>query len=364
MTKLKNLAFNALAKDFKNSVEDHALLIFIVILYIASAILTSFRFPERPSWFVALGWSGTALIAGPIFSFCAYTIYVMIFVRPARLTKFLINSTFEYLTASRIIYAAPVIILFPLFTSTFSYFKATIPAINPYSWDIQLSKLDLLIHGGVQPWTWLQSIFGHPAVTSTINFFYHIWFFVIFSSVYIAAFSTQNKRLRMQFLLSFVLSWILLGNIIAATMSSVGPCYYGFAYPDNNPYTPLMSYLHDANLKAPIWALDVQDMLWEDYKKGTGLFGISAMPSMHVATAVLLSLAGFKVSKLVGFSLSIFAVIIMIGSVHLGWHYAVDGYIGTFGAYIIWHGTGWLMSFKRKESKIYLSNQPISTSQL
>ncbi len=36
----------------------------------------------------------------------------------------------------------------------------------------------------------------------------------------------------------------------------------------------------------------------------------------------------------------IFALCILVGSVHLGWHYAVDGYIGAAIAAAIWFGVG------------------------
>ena len=41
--------------------------------------------------------------------------------------------------------------------------------------------------------------------------------------------------------------------------------------------------------------------------------------------------------------LTAFAVIIQIGSVHLGWHYAVDGYIGASLTLAVWFGVGWVM---------------------
>jgi hypothetical protein len=33
----------------------------------------------------------------------------------------------------------------------------------------------------------------------------------------------------------------------------------------------------------------------------------------------------------------------MIGSVHLGWHYALDGYVGAACALVIWFAVGWLL---------------------
>jgi hypothetical protein len=36
----------------------------------------------------------------------------------------------------------------------------------------------------------------------------------------------------------------------------------------------------------------------------------------------------------------VFAAAIMIGSVHLGWHYAIDGYVGGLVATALWYATG------------------------
>ncbi|MDF4804113.1 phosphatase PAP2 family protein, partial [Vibrio parahaemolyticus] len=37
-----------------------------------------------------------------------------------------------------------------------------------------------------------------------------------------------------------------------------------------------------------------------------------------------------------GYFACAFAVIIQIGSVHLGWHYAVDGYASTLTTFTLW----------------------------
>jgi hypothetical protein len=33
---------------------------------------------------------------------------------------------------------------------------------------------------------------------------------------------------------------------------------------------------------------------------------------------------------------ALYGLVILVGSVHLGWHYAVDGYAGIAGALILW----------------------------
>jgi membrane-associated phospholipid phosphatase len=152
----------------------------------------------------------------------------------------------------------------------------------------------------------------------------------------------------MQFLLSFVVSWIVLGTFGGIFFASMGPCYYPTFAQESGPYAPLMRYLREAGEVVPVWSLNVQQMLWDSYqnnKAGIGS-GISAMPSMHVATAVLMALFGWRFSRKAGIALTLYAVVIMIGSVHLGWHYALDGYVGALGALIVWWLVGRLLGHR------------------
>jgi hypothetical protein len=42
-----------------------------------------------------------------------------------------------------------------------------------------------------------------------------------------------------------------------------------------------------------------------------------------------------------------FWCLILVGSVALGWHYAVDGYIGAAIALLFWHVAGWAVKRSR-----------------
>ena len=68
--------------------------------------------------------------------------------------------------------------------------------------------------------------------------------------------------------------------------------------------------------------------------------GIAAMPSMHVAGALLFALAGWRESRALGLLLTGYAVLILVGSVHLAWHYAVDGYVAALVTAFLWWAVG------------------------
>lgn len=328
---------NAWGMTFR-SLGEHATLIGLVCVYFLSAVAVS-NFYELPYGFAPnLGNYATLLFLPLALAMCWHAINVMIFVRPHRLTLYLYASLKPYLAPERLLFAAPVLLLIPLFASAFTFLKFAIPAFNPYSWDTLFTRWDYLLHGGNHPWVLLQPVLGYPIVTGGINLLYNLWFFVIYGLLTLQAFDTRDPALRMRFLLSFVLVWVVLGTFAAIAFSSMGPCYDPGVAQNSGPYAPLMNYLKAANEVVPVWALNVQQTLWENYqntKAGLGS-GISAMPSMHVATAVLMALFGWQYSRATGIALTVYALVIFIGSIHLAWHYALDGYAGALGAWMIW----------------------------
>jgi hypothetical protein len=252
----------------------------------------------------------------------------------------------RFFGADRIAGFLAAITLAPLFFSTFSSFKRMIPLLNPYSWDPAFMAWDKWLHGGQHVWRLLQPVLGTPIVTSAVSFAYNLWFFVLIFTVIWQAFSRRDAALRMQFLLAFLLAWIVIGTIAAIAFSSAGPVYYGRVTGLPDPYAPLMHYLAAVGEHYPEWSLTVQQMLWDSYQAGGRMLGsgISAMPSMHVAMTVLMALLGWRVSRGLGIAYTAFAVIIQIGAVHLGWHYAIDGYLAAVMMAAIWWGTGrWLV---------------------
>jgi hypothetical protein len=285
------------------------------------------------------------LVATLVGAALIYTILrVMVVVRPeGSLYAAIWQELRADFTLDRLANALVPILLAPLFFSTFGSFKRLIPYVNPFGWDETFMRWDQALHGGAAPWELLQPLLGSPLVTSGVNFFYNLWLFVMFFTFIWQMLTLKRQAVRMQFLLSFVSCWIVVGTIAASYLSSAGPCFFGRITGLADPYAPLMTYLHAAAEHVPVWSLNVQEMLWENYQsRGTMLGGgISAMPSMHVASSVLLALLGWRTGRWFGIAYTAFAAVIMIGSVHLGWHYAIDGYLGTVLAMAIWYAIGW-----------------------
>lgn len=321
---------------------EHAVLTAVVAVHFGIALALCWAFPDKYRHNMHLAGYFGSLAMGLVFALCGYTIYVMLFKRPAQLVRYLRQHLAAYLSLERLLFALPVLAMIPLFAASFTVVKAAVPMFQPFAWDARLAAADAWLHFGRQPWEWLQPLFGHPLLTAIVNYNYHLWFFIMLATVYWLAFNLERRALRMQFMLSFVLSWTLLGNVVAALFSSVGPCYYGLVVAGADPFAAQLALLREADQSIPVLALQVQDILWTNYttQAGTNALSISAMPSMHVGTAVLLALLGWRISRAAGIALSAFAALVMIGSVHLAWHYALDGYAGALGAWAIWQLSG------------------------
>jgi membrane-associated phospholipid phosphatase len=118
-----------------------------------------------------------------------------------------------------------------------------------------------------------------------------------------------------------------------------------------------MDYLKTTSELVPVPTLELQRMLWENYQNNGAAVGsgISAMPSMHVAIAALMALFGWRHSRAAGIALTVYALVVLIGSVHLAWHYALDGYAGALGAWLIW----WLVGRWQANQRVGYATPPV-----
>jgi membrane-associated phospholipid phosphatase len=225
----------------------------------------------------------------------------------------------------------------------FMTIKKNIPVAVPFSWDQPFMELDRILHFGMLPHEILAPLFNLPIITFAMNVVYNLWFLVLTAFFFWQGFRKEDTPLRQRYLLSYLLTWAIGTCVLGTVFSSAGPCFYGFVEQGANPYTGLMNYLAEANTIYPIWAVPTQDTLWQSHLAGFGeIEGVSAMPSMHVATTILFILCALASGKrwLVRFTI-IFAITIFLGSILLGWHYAVDGYAGALIAIACWKLSGW-----------------------
>jgi PAP2 superfamily protein len=244
----------------------------------------------------------------------------------------------DLFTVPRLARLVITLALVPTFLGVFTRFKTVMQKVHPFAWDVRLSHLDRALFFGHDPWAVLQPILGHPLITRAIDFAYVPVLLVVLISSVVWQGWTADQRLREQFLLTFVLAWITLGTVLATVLSSAGPCYYGYVVGSPDPYRPLLDYLKSVDRVTPLTAVMSHRVLWFGYlsQESISFGGISAMPSIHIAMPVLIALTGWRNSRWLGALLTAFALLIFLGSIHLAWHYAVDGYVSAIGLGLIW----------------------------
>jgi hypothetical protein len=244
----------------------------------------------------------------------------------------------------------PIITLI-CFLASFVYMKSLIKVFHPFSFDATFYELDRLLTFGTDPWRITHALFGSVTATFLIDWAYNAWFAIKWFVFIFFVIKVDKPGIRAQYFIASLLCWIILGSLFAIGLSSAGPVYYEHIVGSSLEYGPLMEHLGEINAQLVnqglpgIKALELQEILWYNNSLGTQnlVSGISAMPSMHVSVATLMALGGWKLNRTLGILLTSYAAIIMIGSVHLGWHYAVDGYFSIIGTFSIWYGTGYVM---------------------
>jgi hypothetical protein len=239
-----------------------------------------------------------------------------------------------------------------IFISLFTSLKSMIPLIQPFEYDLLFADLDRALHLGVDPWRITHGLFRGPWGTGVIQVLYNLWFLALWGVLLLFALHLNDRKARLQYLVAHMLCWMVIGGLFAVLMSSAGPVYFGRVVQGPDPFVPLMELLHsqsewmsEAEWPVSIWALGIQEDLWNAQQANATRLGsgISAMPSMHVLVAVLMALGMNGIHRLLGAMFWGLALLVQVGSVHLAWHYAIDGYLAAALTVVIWKGTGWAL---------------------
>ncbi len=246
-------------------------------------------------------------------------------IRPANRLTWLNDDILAFLRdRERLASGIVAIALVSIGLATSARGKSLIPLLNDFSWDVAFMEIDRALHLGFHPFEFLFAFSPSSDVLGFIAYNYSFWFTLIFFVLYTACFVRPDSPIRMQFLIAFMLAWAIGGNLIATIFSSAGPVYYerlGLG----STFAPLEQLLQERSGRALRGVFVLQDKLWAMYQAPDDLSGISAFPSMHVTTSMLLAIVAFHFRLWAGVLMSLFAGLIMLGSVMLTWHYAVDG---------------------------------------
>ena len=200
----------------------------------------------------------------------------------------------------------------------------------PYGfvWDTTLANFDRWLHFGVDPWRYLQPLANNSTLLFAIQSNYGAgWGVFIMAMLTWICVSPRADASRTRYLITYLLILFGLGTVIAFAGSSAGPIFYGAVTGDTARFADLHAFLGQVGY-APGSVLMLHDYLWQAYTShelniGSG---ISAFPSVHLATTTFAALVISEHSKRGGILAFLYLALILFSSVVLGWHYAVDGY--------------------------------------
>lgn len=226
---------------------------------------------------------------------------------------------------------------------TFMWVKPLLNYLVPFHADPFLASADRFIFG-TDPWRLLTFL-----NTSPLAFFYHRGWFALMIVTLLVLLMQPPSPQKSALLLTYFLLWSVFGPLFHTLCPAGGPVFYSaLGYGDSFSGLVMERETREA-----------ADYLWRFYSEqsfGPGA-GISAMPSLHIATMAWMIIAIRQFAPRWTGLMAACGLLIFLLSISLGWHYAVDGIFGSLGAYAIWK-----MSLKLFESRYESHSTPVRAS--
>jgi hypothetical protein len=228
--------------------------------------------------------------------------------------------------------------------SAFLPLKYAIPKLMPFWLDgpLAVAERDLF---GVDPWLLLDRMFWWATIP--LDRLYGCWLplqLLVMFSVMIARPSAAKSRA----LIAYSLAWLLLGVVAALLLASAGPIFYDRLF-GGSSFAALGDTLR---ARGALIALAESDAMWTSWASGhPGMVaGMSAVPSIHVAVSLWIYLVARTMAPRAAKLAFAYFVLIWLGSVQLGWHYAADGLAGAVGMPGVWKLAGAVQGFLQKRA--------------
>lgn len=214
---------------------------------------------------------------------------------------------------------------------TYSLLKRMMPIGGAFPWDVTLADLDRRLHFGADVWTYLHGFIEHPVTRRIIELNYAVgWTTYALAIVVWVCFDSAFDKTRNRFLVLYLTVLAVVGNGLAKLFLSAGPIFYHLTTGDAERFAPLTAYV-DGGTGLVFSGAEIRNYLWELFQTGRLDIGtgISAFPSVHVGLATFAALVIAERSRKAARWAWGYAFFILLSSVYLGWHYAIDGYVAA-----------------------------------
>ena len=207
----------------------------------------------------------------------------------------------------------------------FMWAKPLLNYLVPFWADPYLASVDRQLFG-TEPWHLLASLNLTP-----LAYFYHRGWFALMILVLLKVLMSPTSAQKSAILLTYFLLWSIFGPLVHCLLPAAGPVFYArLGY--GNAFSGLIMEPETRKLADYLWRT------YSDQTFGAGA-GISAMPSLHIATTGWMIIATKQFAPRWMLPMSVAGLLIFLLSISLGWHYAADGIFGVIGAYVIWRAT-------------------------
>lgn len=245
----------------------------------------------------------------------------------------------DYFRRRRIINMLFALMAMTLSLSAFTVHKTLVFRALPFTHDPWIIEADKWLFFGTDPWKVTHALFSSPWATMVLDRLYHPFFLPMALGYIIGMVIISSPRLRHAYIATYLLSWLFIGMLMARAMMSAGPAFDGVLIDTGGRFLPLLERLRDqAAQNSWIDVPGLQEYLQTVYYSDYVAFGsgISAMPSMHISMAVLWAIPAWYAGRLWGLLFSAYALLMWLASIHLAWHYALDGVVAGAVTLAIW----------------------------
>ncbi|MBK8084014.1 MAG: phosphatase PAP2 family protein [Devosia sp.] len=221
--------------------------------------------------------------------------------------------------------------------AAFTTFKILIPHVVPFWADPLFAGIDRALHG-TDPGLIVHALLPDWAGHAIGVLYGPVWFLAWFGTMAAMALH-PDAVLRQRYFWAMGLTVLLLGTVLATLLASFGPIFFD-DLAGSSRFDALLLQIAESPVGA--YMAEASGYLLASYgaerpSLGTG---ISAMPSMHLAIGTLHALLLGRLNRWAGLLGWGYVALLLVGSVYLGWHYAIDGYVSIAAVSLIWWVTG------------------------